>query len=66
MKEFHVPDMSCGHCKATIEKALLTVDPDAGVEVDLEARRVKIAGNRSTDELLAAMKSAGYEATAVD
>lgn len=65
MKEFHVPDMSCGHCKATIEKALLTVDPDAGVEVDLEARRVKIAGNRSTDELLAAMKSAGYEATAV-
>ena len=65
MKEFHVPDMSCGHCKATIEKALLTVDPDAGVEVDLEAWRVKIAGNRSTDELLAAMKSAGYEATAV-
>ena len=65
MKEFHVPDMSCGHCKAAIEKALLTVDPDAGVEVDLEARRVKIAGNRSTDELLAAMKSAGYEATAV-
>lgn len=65
MKEFHVPDMSCGHCKATIEKALLTVDPDAGVEVDLEVRRVKIAGNRSTDELLAAMKSAGYEATAV-
>ncbi len=65
MKEFHVPDMSCGHCKATIEKALLSVDPDAGVEVDLEARRVKIAGNRSTDELLAAMKSAGYEATAV-
>ena len=65
MKEFHVPEMSCGHCKATIEKALLAADPDAGVEVDLEARRVKVSGVGSTEEMLAAMKSAGYEATAV-
>jgi hypothetical protein len=37
MITLNVPDMSCGHCKATVEKAVAGVDPvtrrpDRGVE----------------------------------
>lgn len=63
MRVFHVPEMSCGHCKATIETALLQADPGAAVEVDLGERRVRVTGSKPADEVLAVMKSAGYEAT---
>ncbi|MFT5061649.1 MAG: copper chaperone, partial [Polaromonas sp.] len=29
MTNYFIPDMSCGHCKATIEKTVLGLDPDA-------------------------------------
>ena len=32
--KFHVPDMSCGHCVATIEKALKAEDPTATLRTD--------------------------------
>ena len=31
MRSFKVPDMSCGHCTATIEKAIKAIDPTASV-----------------------------------
>lgn len=31
MTTFHIPDMSCGHCKATVERTIHGIDPlDAG------------------------------------
>lgn len=33
-----VPDMSCGHCKATVEEALLTVEGVGRASVDLETK----------------------------
>lgn len=62
MTEFHVPDMSCGHCMAAIEKAVASVDPSADVDVDLAGRRVRVASAASSEAMLAAMKAAGYEA----
>ncbi|MBV1897656.1 MAG: cation transporter, partial [Rhodobacteraceae bacterium] len=29
MTKFSVPQMSCGHCKSSIEKAVASVDADA-------------------------------------
>jgi len=40
--KFHVPDMSCGHCVATIEKALKAKDPTATLRTDLKARTAEI------------------------
>jgi copper chaperone len=42
MTKLNVPKMSCGHCKAAIEKAVADVDADARVSVDLENRTVSI------------------------
>lgn len=66
MTRFHVPDMSCGHCKATIEKALAGIDADAKVEVDLDTRSVRVASARPASELQAAMKASGYESSVAD
>ena len=64
MITLNVPDMSCGHCKATVEKAVAGADPAAQVAVDLTTRRVGVTSTRSTADLIAALKVAGFEATA--
>ena len=64
MITLNVPEMSCGHCKATVEKAVAGVDPAAKVSVDLTKRSVGVTSTRSVADLIAALKGAGYEATA--
>jgi copper chaperone len=59
-----IPEMSCGHCKASVEKAVASVDPAAKVAVDLTTRRVDVSSVSTTAALIAALKVAGYEATA--
>ena len=60
MIEFEVKDMSCGHCVAVITKAIKSVDPSAGVTIDLPARRVKVETARPPEALLCALADAGY------
>ena len=58
-----VPEMSCGHCKAAIESALAAVGAKA--DFDMESREIEVSG-LPLATVLAALKSAGYEATPVD
>ncbi len=57
--------MSCGHCKAAIEKAVADVDADARVSVDLENRTVSIESSIADAALIDALKAGGYEAKVV-
>jgi len=63
MATFHIPDMSCGHCKATVEKTVHALAPEARIEFDMEARQIKLDGLTETAEVQAALASAGYPAT---
>lgn len=63
MIELSVPDMSCGHCRATVTAAIRGVVPAAEVEVDLTARRVRVGGAGEAGRLVAALAAAGYPAT---
>ncbi len=65
MTKLSVPEMSCGHCKTTIEKAVAGVDADARVSVDLENRTVSIESAIADAALIDALKAGGYEATVV-
>lgn len=56
-----VPDMSCGHCKASVEAALTPLPGMAPVEVDLTTRQVKVSG--PADAALAALDQIGFPAT---
>lgn len=63
MIELEVKDMACGHCAGVVRRAVKSVDPDAKVGVDLQSKRVRVEGNRtSADELIQSLGAAGYPA----
>jgi len=59
---FNVPDMSCGHCKAAIERAMATADPAATLRFDMEARAVEIDSAIAPAQVQAVLAEAGYPA----
>lgn len=61
---FHVPDMSCGHCRSTVEKAVTDADPKAVLHFDMEARIVRVDSGLDADAVQSALKDAGYPAQA--
>lgn len=63
MITLNVPDMSCDHCKASVEAALTGVDPAARVAVDLDAGKVEVTSTASTPALIAALSAVGYPAS---
>ena len=60
MLEFSLPDMSCGHCASTVTQTCKLVDPDAKVEVDLGAKKVKVESAESRQDFADALAEAGY------
>jgi copper chaperone len=65
MERYHVPEMSCGHCARTIEKAVKGVDPQAQVSVDLASKQVSVTSTAEAAAVALAMKQAGYASTPV-
>lgn len=65
-KELKVSGMTCGHCRAAVETALKTLDGVNSVDVDLKTGRVLVdyeEGKAAEQELMDAVKNAGYEVT---
>lgn len=57
-----VPDMSCGHCVASVSDAVREVEGVADVSVDLGAKRVDVEGEGlELDPVAQAIREAGYE-----
>ena len=60
--EFEVDKMT-GHGDAqTLARAIVAVDPDAKVDVDVDARTVQVDSWMMADEFLIAFEEAGYQA----
>lgn len=60
MIRFSVPDMSCGHCTATIEKAIKAIDPSAKISCDLAEHAVEVDSALDESALQSAIRDAGY------
>ncbi len=58
-----VPDMNCGHCKASVEAALAPLS--GNVQVDLATRSVTLTTQAAIDSLLVALLEVGFPATVV-
>ena len=58
---YSVPGISCGHCKAAIEGEVGKLAGVERVEVDVEARTVRVEGPATEDEVRGAVDEAGYE-----
>jgi copper chaperone len=61
MISFLIQDMTCGHCVASVTKAVQAADPAAQVQARLSEHRVDIAGSQaSAEQLRAAIAAAGF------
>ncbi|MDR0808080.1 MAG: heavy-metal-associated domain-containing protein [Gemmobacter sp.] len=58
-----IPDMSCGHCRASIEAALKPLSGIAAVRFDAEARTATVEGSASADEIVKVLDSIGFPAS---
>ena len=57
-----VSGMTCKHCQAHVEKALLKVAGVEQVDVNLEKGEAVVAGAASRGDLIKAIEEAGYTA----
>ena len=62
--ELNVPDMSCGHCVATVKSALAVVQGVDEVDVSLERKRATVRAEDTVADgvLVEAVRQAGYSA----
>ncbi|HZG02586.1 MAG TPA: heavy-metal-associated domain-containing protein [Streptomyces sp.] len=62
---YAVSGMSCGHCKATLTKAIGELDGVLSVDVDVAAGQVTVTTGGAPDDALLAkvVDEAGYELT---
>ena len=59
---YFVPGVSCGHCRAAITAEVEKLEGVASVDVDLDAKRVAVAGAELDDDAVRkAIDEAGYE-----
>lgn len=62
MYEFEVKNLSCGHCVATVTRAVQAQDPKATVEVNLKTKRVSVQSSAGEIQLREAMAAVDYPA----
>ncbi len=55
-----VPEISCGHCKETIEGAVGALDGVARAEVDVDAKTVTVDGGDPA-AIIGAIEGAGFD-----
>jgi len=57
---FSVPDMSCGHCKARIEKALKEWGKASNCSVDLASKQVVVESAEGPEIIERLIEDVGY------
>lgn len=62
--QLRVPDATCEHCKATIEKAVSGVDGVNAAELDLDSKLLSVSAGHDVDQRVVtrAIIDAGYSA----
>ncbi|HIE55339.1 MAG TPA: heavy metal-binding protein [Chromatiaceae bacterium] len=63
--KLEITGMTCNHCVAHTKEKLEAVAGVESVEVTLEPGGAVVRGNANAEDLLAAVKEAGYEARVV-
>lgn len=67
MHRFQVEKMSCGGCAKSVTRAIIGIEPDAQVAVDLGAKLVTVSGAAGpSDRIARAIAAAGYPAEPLD
>ena len=62
-ERFNVPEVSCAHCKTTIEGALLPLNGVETAEVDIDGRTVNVSFDEAVVDrtsVVRAIEASGY------
>ncbi len=60
MLQFKSEGLSCGHCVATVTKAVKALDTQAVVTVDLPTQMIKVETQKSLEDIASVIEKAGY------
>lgn len=60
MLQFHIPDMTCGHCVQKVDKAVKGVDANATLTVDLPEHKISVQSGQDLSSFLEAIRAAGF------
>lgn len=66
MTTLSIPDMTCGHCRASVESALSALPGAGQVSVDLPNRQASVSGPVAPDAIIAALDAIGFPAQVVN
>lgn len=55
-----VPNIMCSDCAQTITESITTMEPDAKVEVDVQAKTVTVESAASEETIKQSIVAAGY------
>lgn len=58
--KLNVPDISCSDCAQTISESIHVMEPDAKVDVDVNAKTVTVTSSASEETIKQAIVAAGY------
>ena len=61
---YSVPGMTCEHCVAAVDAEVRKVAGVTDVAVDLPNKEVRVTGDPSADDVVAAIDEAGYDVAA--
>ena len=59
--QFTVDGMNCGHCEATVTRAIKQLDAAAQVSIDRARKSVTVQSEQPREALAAAISEADYE-----
>lgn len=60
-QQLQVTGMRCSHCERAVRNAILDLDPQAQVQVDLPSGAVTVDSALSREAVVAAITEEGYE-----
>lgn len=61
---FNVQGMTCGHCEKAVTKAILSLDPQAKVQVDRAKNEVVVDSAQPREAIATAIADEGYRVAA--
>ena len=64
-QHFTVTGMTCGHCEMAVKRAILSVDPNAQIQIDRQHNDVQVNSPHDANALMSAIAQAGYTANPV-
>ncbi len=65
IRTFKVTGMMCPHCQASVQRGLESLEGIDSVVVNLGKSTASIAGTASSDDVVARIRSLGYEAAEI-